>query len=154
MPAPRQRPRRVLRPRARQLDEISHAARGQRWMRQHHVCRRGDLHNRRKIFFRMKRQLRRETDIRRMADRHHQQRIAVGRGLRRHFGADDAARAGAVFHDDVLAQLLLQRLGAQARDEIRAAAGSVGHDDAHRLGGEILRADAERSHPCAGKKYQ
>ena len=63
------------------------------------------------------------------------QRVAVGRRARGDFGADDAARAAAVLHDDLLPERRAERRGHEARREIDEAARRKADDDAHRLGG-------------------
>ena len=67
-------------------------------------------------------------------DRHHQQRVAVGRGLGRHVGADAAAGARPVLDNDLLAQRLAELLGGHARQDVGRLAGRGRDDDAQRLG--------------------
>ena len=59
-----------------------------------------------------------------------QQRIAIGRRLRDRIGADHAARPGAVFHNDRLAQERRHAFANHARLKIRRSAGRERHDDA------------------------
>jgi hypothetical protein len=73
-----------------------------------------------------------EGDVRR-----HQQRVAVGLGLRRRAGADVAAGARPVHHHDGLAARLLQLAGIVARDQVGAAAGSKPGDDRDLLVGIV-----------------
>ncbi len=65
----------------------------------------------------------------------HQQRVAVRRRLGHDVGADVAAGAGAVLHDELLAEGLGQFGRQRARQDVGGAAGGEGHHDAHRLGG-------------------
>ena len=65
--------------------------------------------------------------------RRQDQRVAVRFRPRDVFGGDVAAGAGAIVHDDGLAQPLTQRLGHQPRRDIGAAARREGHDDAEGL---------------------
>ena len=64
-----------------------------------------------------------------------EQRVAVGRGFRRHVGAEAAARAGAVLDHDRLAEHLLHVLAGDARDEVGVAARRERHDQPDRLVG-------------------
>jgi hypothetical protein len=72
--------------------------------------------------------------------------VTVGRGLRRDLGADHPVGAGAIVHYDLLLESLIQ-LGLQdPRDEIGRAARREAHDDAQRLGGEVLSSRGNASH--------
>ncbi|MNK86304.1 hypothetical protein D3C87_1062120 [compost metagenome] len=61
-----------------------------------------------------------------------QQRLAIGRGLGHHGGADIAARARAVLDDDRLLERNRQALGQQASDHVGRSAGREGHDQRDR----------------------
>jgi hypothetical protein len=65
--------------------------------------------------------------------RRDEERIAVGRRLRRRGGADVAARARPVVHDELLLERFAERLRKDARIEVGPAARRRGHDEAHRL---------------------
>jgi hypothetical protein len=67
------------------------------------------------------------------------ERIAVGRALRRRLGADRAARAAAVLDDDRLSEAFGESLLDDAGDDVRSAAGRVGHDETDRLRRVVLR---------------
>jgi hypothetical protein len=69
------------------------------------------------------------------AVRHDEDRVAVGRRLRRHLHADEAARSALVLDHERLAEVLLQLGRDRARDDVAAAAGREGHDDLHGLAG-------------------
>jgi hypothetical protein len=66
------------------------------------------------------------------SDRGDQQRVAVGRRLRRGRRADEARAAGDIVQDERLAEALRERLAQQARHGIRDAACRRRHDDPHR----------------------
>jgi len=57
-------------------------------------------------------------------------RVAVGRGLGDRIGADIAARAGPVLDHDLLAEPVAQLLRQDARNDVCAAAGWKGYDQA------------------------
>jgi len=61
-----------------------------------------------------------------------QERIAVGRGARDDFGADDAFRAGAVIDHDLLAESLREVVRDVARHDVVTAAGRLRHEQADR----------------------
>ncbi|KAG0920097.1 hypothetical protein G6F32_015771 [Rhizopus arrhizus] len=67
------------------------------------------------------------------------QRIAVRLGPRSDGRADIAARAGAVFDDEGLAQRFGQVLGQIAAGHVGALPGLVGDDDPHRFGRIFVR---------------
>ena len=73
------------------------------------------------------------------AGRRHQQRVAVGRRLRDRVGADIAAGARAVFHDDRLAERLRHLVADRARQHVGEPAGRERRDHADRTVGIILR---------------
>ena len=66
----------------------------------------------------------------RVADVGHEQGVAVGRGLGDDVGADDAARAAAVLDHHGLAEVFGERRHDAARDDVGAAAGRGGDDEA------------------------
>ena len=91
----------------------------------------------------------------------HEQRVAVGRRTCGGHGADVAARAGLVVHDHGLAQLLLQRLGDDARQDVGGAASGEGHEDGDGLAGEAVLGQgggagqgAEGGQGCGGQRLQ
>ena len=57
-----------------------------------------------------------------------QDRVAVGRRLRHHVGADRAAGAGAVLDDDILSELPADLLHHDARDDVARTARTERHD--------------------------
>ena len=62
-----------------------------------------------------------------------EQRVAVGRRLRRRLERDVAVRAGPVLDHEALAERLGELLRDDARDDVGGAARAVGHEDPHRL---------------------
>ena len=62
-----------------------------------------------------------------------EQRVAIGRRVFRHLGADHASGAAAIVDDDLLAKHLAQVRAQNARDEIDAAARRKRRDDTNRL---------------------
>jgi hypothetical protein len=67
-----------------------------------------------------------------------QQRVAVGRRDRGRLGADGRAAAGFVVDHDRLAELALQLLRQQAREDVVRRARRVGHDDSNWLARKTL----------------
>ncbi|MNN14367.1 hypothetical protein D3C81_1274280 [compost metagenome] len=67
-----------------------------------------------------------------------QQRVVVRAGLRHHGRADVAVGARAVVHHHGLAQRFAERLADQAGDDVRRAAGGVGHHQPDRLGRPLV----------------
>jgi hypothetical protein len=77
-----------------------------------------------------------------------QERVAAGRRLRRALGPDDAPGAGAVVHDDLLAEALGELGGDEATDDVVAAPRREGNAQSHRLGRIGLRVrEVGRGHP-------
>ncbi len=75
------------------------------------------------------------------AGRGEQQRVAVGRRACHLGGADIAGGAADILHDRRLPPLAAELVGDEPRQRIGAAAGRVGHDDAHQPRREgLLRA--------------
>ena len=70
--------------------------------------------------------------------------VAVGRRLRDVLGSEDAAGAGTVVDDDLLAGHLRQLLGNRAAENIRRTAGRKADDEANRLARIILRLSGRR----------
>ena len=94
---------------------------------------------------------------REVAERGHQQGVAIRRGARRDLGADHAAGAGAVLDNHPLAPQLAKLLPDHAGHDVGAAAGREGHDDAHQAIREALRAGMRtdgREHQADGQPYQ
>ena len=60
------------------------------------------------------------------------QRVAIGRGLGHHIGADDGRRTDAVLHQHRLAPALTETLGHGTRQDVDGTSRRPGHDDAHR----------------------
>jgi hypothetical protein len=58
----------------------------------------------------------------------HEQRVAVGRRLRRRLRADDGVGAGPVFDHHRLSPILAHGLADQARHDVAWTAGGEGHD--------------------------
>ena len=77
-------------------------------------------------------------------------RVSVSRQLGNQVGADIAARAGAVLHQEGLAKVLRQPFAQDAGDKVERAAGREGDDDTHRLGGPGLRLSRNRKQ-CQGE---
>ena len=61
------------------------------------------------------------------------QRVAVRRRAGDRLGADQAAAAGAVLDEELLAEGLAELVGEHAAEQVVGAAGRIGDDDAHRL---------------------
>ena len=81
----------------------------------------------------------------------HQQRVAVGRRLGDGVGADGAGRAaGAVLHDEVLADRLVELLHQDARDAVDRSAGRERHHDGDGARGIGLRERGRRREPEEG----
>ena len=59
-------------------------------------------------------------------------------------GADIAGAAGPVIDDELLAEMLRQRIRQQPRGDVGSDAGRIGHDDAHRPRRVIRRAGDAR----------
>ena len=72
-------------------------------------------------------------------DRSDQEGVAVRRGLRDRAGAEIAARARAVLHDERLAEILLHVLREQPPEQVGGAAGRERHDEIDLLGRPFLR---------------
>ncbi len=99
---------------------------------------RGDEADRREVGLRVVGEIGVERRRRRHADVVQQQRVAVGRGAGRLGGAEGAAGAADVLHDDLLAERLRHRLGDQPGHRVGRPAGGEGHDDRDRPGRIVL----------------
>ena len=76
----------------------------------------------------------------------HQKRIAVGRRMGDHFGADDAARTATVVDDYRMPPLFSHALRHQPHHHIRRAARRKGDDHAQRFGGVTIGRFCNSSH--------
>jgi hypothetical protein len=86
----------------------------------------------------------------------HEKGIAVGRRRRGALRPHERARAHAVLDDERLPELGAELVSEHPPDEVVAAAGRAGHDDAHRLRREHLRQGTgsrkqARRQPCCNK---
>jgi hypothetical protein len=81
-----------------------------------------------------------------------EQGVAVGRGLRRGLERDIAVRARAVLDDEALAERLGELRRDDPRDDVRRAAGRVGHEHPHRAAGVgFLRRSREHGREQQGR---
>ena len=78
-----------------------------------------------------------------------QQGVAVRLGLGHQVHGNRAAGTGAVLHNKGLAELRAQALGKGARHDVGGAACGQGDDEAHRLGGPVLRLGAQATQRCS-----
>jgi hypothetical protein len=93
-----------------------------------------DARDRREIAAELEAALRvHEVHDRLAADRPDEQRVAVGRALRRRVRADHRAGAGLVLDDDRLPEPRRELLPERARDDVDPAARRERHDEAQRL---------------------
>ena len=120
-----------------QFLEVVHRHRG---VHHQQVGRVGQHGHATQVFGRVERQL----GVHRWADGQcahvaQQQRVAIGLGLGHQVGAQVAVGACLVFHDHALLERFRQHLADGSRNDVRTAAGRVGHDDAHRLAGPFSR---------------
>src|SRR6185436_2916658 len=67
-----------------------------------------------------------------MRDRREQQRVAVRRRPRRNLRADDAARAAAIVHDQLLSDAAREPRADEPRDDVVAATGGKSDDEPDR----------------------
>ena len=121
-------------------------------MHRQHVRRIGDHDDGREILRRIEGQLR--IDARadhQPADVGEEQGVAVGRALGDEVGADVAVGAGLVLHHHRLVPGLGELRSDLAREDVRSAAGRVGHDEPDVLRGIALR---ERGTAMAAKQGQ
>ena len=78
------------------------------------------------------------------------QEVAVRRGAGRRLGGDDAAGAGTVVDDELLAEPVGQPLGDDAHGGIGDAAGTIGNDDPHRTARVPGLGAGGTAGPCTG----
>ena len=131
-----------------------------------------DAGDRREVAQKIETELVVERRVDRVVGADHQQRVAVGRRARDRLGRDVAAGARLVLDDELLGELLGQRLRDQARQDVDRLAGRKTDHHAHRLcriclrrsdprdsgqreraGGQLLELPAAKSHqvpPIAG----
>ena len=74
--------------------------------------------------------------------------VAIGRRLRYRLSAQHAARAAAVIDDHRLAEAVAQPALQDARNHVRAAAGRIGHDEAHWFRRPVELHAERRLHPA------
>ena len=73
------------------------------------------------------------------------QGVAVRCGIRDRLGADVAVSTTAVVDDELLAEAIGESFGIHASNQIKAAAGGIGHDDAHRARRIMLCSRGQRA---------
>ncbi len=134
-------------------DQVLHVAYGERVVdheKQRHADQQRDV---REILDRVIGHLRNKTWQDHVDRGIHQQRVAVRRRLGHELRTDHAAGAGAIFDHHRLAERFGQAVGDDAHDDIRRAAGRVGHDDPHGPVGIVLRQRGrrERRHKNRGE---
>ena len=111
--------------------------------------RHADLRDRREVAHRIVRHLAVEAGIDGVSGhRRHQQRVAVGSGFRDRVGADIAARARPVLHEELLAEQLRHPGAHDAGDDVGRAAGGKRHHDADRFRWIGVLGAAPRSRPA------
>ena len=142
-----------VRLRARERDIFGEALRRQLVVYDEDERCAGDGRDRLEVLDRVERKLRIEARVDRLRARiGHEQRVAVGRGLRDRVGADDAARAGAILDHDGLAPLLAQQLPDLAREHVGRAARRLRDDQLDDLRRERLRCCGCRRQAGAAKR--
>ena len=114
------------------VDEALEARDRQRRMRHQQHRHLAHVRHRPQILFGVVRHGRAERRVDRVVGRREQERVAVGRRLGDDVAGDDAARAGLVVDQHLLAELGRQPLGQEARHDVRDAAGREGHDQSDR----------------------
>jgi hypothetical protein len=67
-----------------------------------------------------------------------QDRVAVGRGVHHHLGADVVAGAGPVVDHELLAEMLGKVLAQDSRQDVGGSGGRIGHHPFHRPGRIVL----------------
>ena len=116
--------------------------------------------DRREAFHRVVLEARVQAPARGMGDRVDQQhRVAVGRCPRDELGADRAAGARMVLHDERLAEDLAHALGQDAPEHVGGPARRERHDELHEVVGKGLGAgaaggDGEAEQQCAGPRSE
>ena len=128
----------IARLRLGEFDHFFHRFYRQVRVHQQHVRGRRQDGDRRKAVDRLVGQLV-EPRVDRVHQRHDEQRVAVLGRVGGELGADDAARAAAVVDDELLAEPPAQLRGDHAADRVIDGAGGERNDDAHQLGGVVLR---------------
>ena len=140
--------------RARRLDQFTDRFDRQRGCDHHQARPAAQRCDRGKIAQAVVGQLRVERRVDRKARRNHQQRVAIGIGVRGKFAADDAVGAAAVVDDQGLSPRLVQMRADQSCLHVARTTGAEGHDQADRFGRVILcqRIERDRRHGNR-KKY-
>ena len=110
-------------------------------MHNHHVGHVREHGDRGEILLQVVAQPRVHAHRNRVVHRAHQQRVAVGRRLGRHLGAQRAASASPVVDDERLTHARRQHLGEWPCERIGSAAGWERYDQPYRFGGIALRLD-------------
>ncbi len=137
------------------LDQLGERTGGKARMHHDQVRGRGDDADRVEVLARIVAEVLHEAG--RRPDRragHHQQRVAVGRGLRDRAGRDRAAGAAAVVDDDLLAEDFAHLVGDAARRGAGAAAGRERNHQGDRPRGIALRGrrpGCSKQADCAGE---
>ena len=140
---------------ARERDQLLHRTRRQRRVHDQRQHEARDLRHPPEIAKRIDRRVRAQALDRSQARCGQQQRVAVGRLLRDILPCDQAAGAGPVVDDHLLADGLADRRRDQARDQIVRTAGRRADDQPHRLCGKTLcERDQRRSERAGGKRSE
>ena len=121
----------LARLRLRERDELGQRLRLHRRIDDQHVRRLRGQCNRREVLDRIVRYLLVEHGIERQRARRHQEGVAVVRRARDALDTDHVAGAGAVLDEELLLERLGEMIRHHARDDVGAAGGRRGHDDAH-----------------------
>jgi hypothetical protein len=114
-------------------DEFPDVLHRQRGMHHQHGGGAAELADHGEVLDRIEGNLLVERRIDRMRRGRDHHRVAVGCRAGNEFGADHGRAARAVFDDDLLTEVLAEFGGKQPRQDVSAAPGRRGHDDAHRL---------------------
>jgi hypothetical protein len=101
-------------------------------MHDQHQPRGRELRDRREIVDRVVGQLRQQRRVDRVLVVGHEQRVAVGVGLRGQLGCKHAGRAGAVIDDELLFQVLRQPRAEKPREKVCRAARRRRREEAYR----------------------
>ena len=129
-----------------EIDQVLHGPHREHWVNGENLRRGTDHADRSEVLDRVVWQLLLQDRIDRESRRaRKKQRVAIGRGSRADFGADDAAGAGAVVDDDLLAELLAQFCCKHAAEDVVAAARWKRDDHPHRLRWICLGNDRKRA---------
>ena len=119
------------------VDELLDGLHRHRVRHHQHVGELHDARDRRGVADEIERQLLVERGRDRVVGRDEQQRVAVRRRTDRGGGGDIAAGAGAVFHHELLAEMVRQPLAHDARHDIDRAAGGEADQPFHRAVGIV-----------------